>query len=101
MYGLAAHKIVIQKLNIYNNILIVLFLSAHSSDQTQPLDIGVFAVAKRFMLNYHSNFICIDSKFEITPENYAQFMVIMNQTTNINIPIAYFNYRIKVKKLTI
>ena len=57
MDGLAAHKIAIQKLNIYNDNLIVHFLPAHSSDQTQPLDLGVFAVAKRFMLNYHSNFI--------------------------------------------
>lgn len=55
MDGLLAHINIIQKVNLKEENLIIHILPAHSSEQTQPLDLGVFAVAKRFMSNYRYN----------------------------------------------
>ena len=55
MDGLLAHKNVIEKQNLEFLNLKVVFLPPHSSDQTQPLDLGVFGQMKRFSSNYKNH----------------------------------------------
>lgn len=47
MDGFRPHHNSVNKVNMPNLNLYVLFLPAHSSDQTQPLDLGTFGLSKR------------------------------------------------------
>lgn len=47
--------ILLENIDLPNENLIIHILPAHSSEQTQPLDLGIFAITKRFMSNYHYN----------------------------------------------
>lgn len=69
-----------------------LFKHRYHSDQSQDDDSYIICYSSEFQRSYitDSDFIFIDSTFDITPENYAQVLIIMGQTTNMNIPIAYF-----------
>lgn len=53
--GLGAHINILENIDLSNENLIIHILPAHSSEQTQPLDLGIFATAKRFMSNYRYN----------------------------------------------
>lgn len=55
MDGFSAHKNTIKSLNLIQDNLKIHFLVAHSSDQTQPLDLSIFGIAKQFMSNYKYN----------------------------------------------
>lgn len=52
MDGYKAHELALDQQDLINNNIKVHYLVAHSSDQMQPLDIGVFGIMKRFMGNY-------------------------------------------------
>lgn len=53
--GYTAHKNLIHTLNYSDKKIIFHFLIPHSTDQTQPLDIGIFAQMKRFSSNFRKN----------------------------------------------
>lgn len=50
--GLSAHYNAFSQINLQQENLYIHFLTAHSSDQTQPLDLGIFGGMKRFMPNF-------------------------------------------------
>lgn len=50
--GLKAHYNIIDKIDAEKENIIFHFLVAHSSDQTQPLDIGLFGIMKRSQQNF-------------------------------------------------
>ena len=52
MDGYKAHELAIKEQDLVDNNIKVHYLVPHSSDQLQPLDIGVFGCMKRFMSNY-------------------------------------------------
>ncbi len=54
MDGLKAHYNLIEKIDCQNENIIFHFLVAHSSDQTQPLDLGIFGVMKHFEQNFQN-----------------------------------------------
>lgn len=58
MDGYLSHQKVIESLNFEEDNLFIHFLVPHTSDQTQPLDISIFGVMKRFQANFKSkNFL--------------------------------------------
>lgn len=58
MDGYLSHQKVIESLNFEEDNLFIHFLVPHTSDQTQPLDISIFGVMKRFQVNFKSkNFL--------------------------------------------
>lgn len=55
MDGYLAHYKSILNINLTQENLKIHYLVPHTSKQTQPLDLGIFAIAKRFMSNYKNN----------------------------------------------
>lgn len=55
MDGYLAHYKSILNINLTQENLKIHYLVPHTSEQTQPLDLGIFAIAKRFMSNYKNN----------------------------------------------
>ena len=55
MDGLLAHKNVIENIDLALYRIKVIFLPPHSSDQTQPLDLGVFGPTKRYCSNFRKH----------------------------------------------
>ena len=49
------HLLALSQINLQNENLIIHPLIAHTSEQCQPLDIGVFFITKQFDSNYHVN----------------------------------------------
>lgn len=41
-----------KKINLQKENIVVLFLATHTTDQTQPLDLTIFGIMKRFQMNY-------------------------------------------------
>lgn len=52
MDGLKAHEDLVENINADEEKITFHFLVPHSSDQTQPLDVGLFGIMKRFEQNY-------------------------------------------------
>ena len=52
MDGYKSHDIALNRTDLSRENLVVHFLKSHSSDQTQPLDIGVFGATKTFQSNF-------------------------------------------------
>lgn len=50
--GLFAHHKAFDQINLQQENIYIHYLAAHSSDQTQPLDLGIFGGMKRFIPNY-------------------------------------------------
>lgn len=52
MDSLIAHRNAVQTLNLANYNIIPHFLPSHSTDETQPLDLGIFSPMKKFCSNF-------------------------------------------------
>lgn len=55
MDGLLAHRNAVQTLHLNNYNIIPHFLPSHSTDETQPLDLGIFSPMKKFSSNFRRN----------------------------------------------
>lgn len=55
MDNLDAHVYAVQSINLIEEKLIIHFLPAHSTDEDQPLDLGIFRGMKRFESNYRND----------------------------------------------
>lgn len=53
--GLLAHKSAFDSIDLSKENLVIHYLEPHSSDQVQPLDLGIFGGMKRFLSNYKNN----------------------------------------------
>ena len=51
--GFSPHKIVFDQIDLQKENLIIHYLVPHSSDQTQPLDLCIFGLMKKFMNDLH------------------------------------------------
>ena len=53
--GYLSHKRALEDINFQNDNLIIHFIPPYTSDQIQPLDLGVFSIVRRFESNFRSN----------------------------------------------
>lgn len=53
--GYLSHKRAIEDINFEDDNLIIHFIPTHTSDQVQPLDLGVFSIVRRFKSNYRND----------------------------------------------